>query len=258
MRNGFLLLAFMVASAPWIRAQAIDNYPAYTPSSSWQTQVQQAVADYKAAGYTYAPYMQCPKGNPANPTADYMCWGSALRGWFWRPSAILTFDSQGLPMVLAQDGLYYYNPVTLEQFALTMFGQYVEFGDATLTLFQAALDKLLELQGADGSLRIPYINAYYLNKQYYGPNWVSAIAQGQFLSVMVRAFWLTGNSAYLNAGNKALTFLLTPVAKGGPMDTLAAMDPSLSGREWFDEYPPINGFPSGYTLNDEMFTLVGL
>ena len=170
----------------------------------------------------------------------------------------MTFDAQGLPLVLALDGQWHYNPVTLEQFALTMYGEHLEYGDSTLILFQAALNKLLQLQGPDGALRYPFPFKYYLNGQTYQPGWVSALAQGQFLSVMVRAFWLTGNSRYLDAGNKALSFLLTPVAKGGPLNPMAALDHSLSGREWLDEYPPVNGFPSGYTLNGDMFTLIGL
>src|SRR5690606_31275466 len=75
------------------------------------------------------------------------------------------------------------------------------------------------------------------------------------LSVFSRAYLITNEQKYLQAGNKALKFLNVPKESGGPRTTLADLHPSLKGRLFYMEYPTD---PTVYTLNGFMFTLIGL
>ncbi len=116
-------------------------------------------------------------------------------------------------------------------------------------------DKLLTLQDSRGGFLYNFQWRYYLNNYDYKPGWVSAMAQGQALSVLARAYEITGNKKYLEAGNKALNFLITPISKGGVMANLGSLSSSLKNNIIFEEY--ISHVPT-YTLNGFMFSLLGL
>ena len=75
------------------------------------------------------------------------------------------------------------------------------------------------------------------------------------LSVFSRAYHVTGDERFLQAGDRALDFLVTPVSEGGVMDALGDVDPSLAGDIMFEEYV---AKPSGHTLNGFMGSLLGL
>jgi hypothetical protein len=72
--------------------------------------------------------------------------------------------------------------------------------------------------------------------------WYSGLAQGQGISLLVRAHRETGSQSYLDAAKRAFRSFLTAVDKGG----VAFTDPR--GDLWFEEYivtPPthiLNGF----------------
>jgi hypothetical protein len=72
--------------------------------------------------------------------------------------------------------------------------------------------------------------------------WYSGLAQGQGISVLVRAHKESGNAAYLDAAQAALASFYKPIQDGGVAFT------DESGDLWFEEYivsPPthiLNGF----------------
>ena len=70
-----------------------------------------------------------------------------------------------------------------------------------------------------------------------------------------RAYHLTKDKKYLEAGNKAFNFLITPVEKGGTLSTLESLDPSLKHYIIFDEYPTV---PETHTLNGFIFSMLGV
>lgn len=96
---------------------------------------------------------------------------------------------------------------------------------------------------------------YYLNNKAYAPGWVSGMAQGHALSVYARAYHLTNDIKWVNAGDKCMEFMITPVEKGGVMDTLYAIDSSLSQYIIFEEYLST---PATYTLNGFQYAILGL
>ncbi|HBF38485.1 MAG TPA: hypothetical protein DDW50_14345 [Firmicutes bacterium] len=161
-------------------------------------------------------------------------------------------DDQGIPLVKYGAHLYY-NPVTVSQYALYLFGKY-RLGQASIHQFVRVVDKLISLQAADGAFRFTFAWHYYLTGREFKPGWVSGMAQGQALSVFARAYALTRDRRYWDAGNKALGFLLTPVTAGGVMDTLADLNPAWRQYITFEQYPVK---PASYTLNGFMFALLG-
>jgi heparosan-N-sulfate-glucuronate 5-epimerase len=72
--------------------------------------------------------------------------------------------------------------------------------------------------------------------------WYSGLAQGQGISLLVRAHRETGNPEYLSAAERAFTSFLVPTDEGGVTFT------DEQGNLWFEEYivsPPthiLNGF----------------
>lgn len=218
---------------------------AYDPGDGYGDLVAAAKERYRALHMEYEPHLQ-----EYTATGDYLNYGATMR---YEADPTLHFDDAGVPLV-EYDGVYQYNPVTVAEFTLTVFGRY-EQGRATLAQFTAALDVLMGLQDDEGALRFPFAYTYYLTGERFEPGWTSAMAQGQALSAYRRAFEATGDEAYLRAGEAALRYLATWRSDGGMLDTLAHFDPALDGYAWFPEYP--SGQPY-YTLNGFVFTLLGL
>jgi heparosan-N-sulfate-glucuronate 5-epimerase len=210
---------------------------------NYQDLVKKAVRSYQAQGIDYTQNL-----------LDYQPLGSFLHfedtADFSKP--IFRPDSQGIPQVKYGDN-FYYNPVTVAQYALYLYGKYLR-NEAVFSEFKGAVDKLLSMQDENGAFRFPFSWHYYLTGKNFKPGWVSGMAQGQALSVLARAYAQTKDAHYLDAGNKAFKFLLTPVNAGGVMDTLADLNPALDQNIIFEEYP---AKPAPFTLNGFMFTLLG-
>lgn len=162
----------------------------------------------------------------------------------------LDFDTNKIPMT-KYNGKFYYNPVTIAQYALSLYGKYLE-GDNTKNEFLDCANFLVDFMDERGSLRYNFIYNHY---EELPLGWTSSMAQGQALSVFERAFYITGDNKYLYAGNKALQYLITPITQGGVMDTLETLDVNLKDKIFFQEYVNTS---SSYTLNGYIFTLIGL
>jgi heparosan-N-sulfate-glucuronate 5-epimerase len=80
------------------------------------------------------------------------------------------------------------------------------------------------------------------------PGWISAMAQGQAISVLLRAHALSGESPYLEAAREALEPMLIQVSEGGVQST-------LDGVAVLEEYPTAE--PSA-VLNGWIFALIGV
>lgn len=218
--------------------------PEYFPGTRYAADVALARRRYLTAGIEFAPYLQ-----QYSAEGDFLNYGLLLR---YEADPTIRFDSAGMPMI-AYDGVYHYNPVTLAEFALTLHGRYLH-GTGTLNAFLNAADFLISREGPDGAFRFPFAYTYYLAGTLQ-PGWVSALAQGLALSVFARAYSLTGDATYAEAGRAALNFLLIPTEDAGVRHTLHDVAPGLSEFAWFQEYPTD---PPYYTLNGFMYTLLGL
>lgn len=181
-------------------------------------------------------------------TGDYLNYGKTV---FHRPSKSLQLDEQGVPMVF-QGGKFNYSAGTVAIAALAEHGRYLNSQDDSKFFIMA--NKLLSLMDDDGALRYPYAYRHYTSTQAMAEGWTSGMDQGMAMSVFARAYAISKGDKWLNAGNEALSFLQTPYPYG-PQTSLGNLDPSLSGRKFFLEYPVE---PNVYTLNGYMFTLLGL
>ncbi|MFU7184382.1 D-glucuronyl C5-epimerase family protein [Pseudomonas aeruginosa] len=220
-----------------------ENWPTHSPtqeqknlglSNAYQYRKQGLNADHRSQVYSS--------------TGDYLNYGKTV---FHRPSKTLKLDDQGIPMVF-QGGKFNYSAGTVAIAALAEHGRSTE-SHKTKQFFILA-EKLLSLMGEDGALRYAYPYRHYTSTQALAVGWTSGMDQGMALSVFARAYAIDKDKKWLDAGNKALKFLQTPYPYG-PKSTLKDLDPSLSGRVFFLEYPVE---PNVFTLNGYMFTLLGL
>lgn len=181
---------------------------------------------------------------------DYLNYGLIVHH---RESDTLRFDENGVPM-LKYDGSFHYNPVTVAEYALSEYGRYL-LGESSAAGLLAGADALAAVQDQRGALPYSFSWRHYLESRPYKPGWTSAMAQGLALSVYYRAYSVTGDPRYIEAGNAALSYLNTSVEEGGVRDTLDALDAQLDSHVIFEEYVTD---PAVYTLNGFMFTMLGL
>lgn len=223
----------------------MDIVKQYEDNTKYKQLVIDKVKQYKDAGINY-------KLRLADYDAydDYFNYGSTKN---YRISDTMQLDSDGVPKVKRGDK-FYYNPVTVSQYCLTVYGKYLK-GKDTLENFIKATDKLVSLQDDTGAFRYQNSFKYYITGQIMEPGWVSGMAQGQAISVLTRAYYATKDIKYLESAKRSLEFLITPIEQGGTMGTLKDLSPLLDNYIIFEEYI---ANPHSYTLNGFMFTLIGL
>lgn len=132
------------------------------------------------------------------------------------------------------------NPVTVAHWALQAWS----WGDQQPVL--TAADWYLAHQRADGAWT--YSFPFSAHGVQMDPPWISAMAQGQAISVLVRAHETTGEQSYLDAAVLALDPFTRSVAEGGVTEL-------WDGLPWYEEYP---GVGSQHVLNGFQFALIGL
>ncbi len=81
------------------------------------------------------------------------------------------------------------------------------------------------------------------------PGWYSAMAQGQAMSLLVRAYHRTNNRKYLDAAVRAMHIFDVTSEDGGVLAYFAEKYP------WYEEYPTV---PSCFVLNGFIYSLLGL
>lgn len=100
----------------------------------------------------------------------------------------------------------------------------------------------------DGAGGILWRTGFPVPKYDLAPGWISAMGQGQAISVLLRAQQLTGRDEYLETARAALAPMTVPVREGG-------VQVSLDGVTVLEEYPTRK--PSA-VLNGWIFALFGV
>ena len=155
--------------------------------------------------------------------------------------AALPHDADGIIMVTYPSGLHY-NPVTVSQYALAHYDRWLALQapadsvalvrDADWLVSDQASDGLWYYDFPNGSMPVP---------------WVSGMAQGQAISVLVRAYALTSDEKYLESARQALATFDKPSGQGG-------INSTDGGYVWFEEtMPPY----SPHILNGMIFAMYG-
>ena len=156
-----------------------------------------------------------------------------------------TYDAGGIPQLdyHGHIGLQY-NPIAIAQYGLGNYNHFCRIGDASSRdkFLRVAEWLRLNLEKNSHGLLVWHHHFNWEYRDTLRAPWYSALAQGQGISVLVRAYKETGDSAYLEAARQAFTSFQTPVSEGG----IAFTDDR--GDLWFEEYivsPPthiLNGF----------------
>lgn len=199
--------------------------------------------------------------------AEYMLDNYNPRGRYFnsfdentQPSRPHNQDENGvilLPKPYSLRRRYYYNPVTIAQKALEYYCE--SESSENRPMFLKYAEWLVQNQSSDGSYK--YDILWFCGPIPLFPGWVSGMAQGQVLSVLSRAYNLTNDEKYLEAGLKALTFLSRHVDEGGctcNLNDFANLSDSLytlTDKTIVEEYPTQN---PPLVLNGNLFTLIGL
>jgi heparosan-N-sulfate-glucuronate 5-epimerase len=122
------------------------------------------------------------------------------------------FDHAGLPLVRGQGGRLVYFPIEILQKGLGHWDTWLgseRQSTQDWTLFLQVARWALESQDENGGWE-NWLSLGYLDAMPY-----SAMAQGEAMSVLVRAFSVTEEEAYLGGARRALTLMLTPLDNGG-------------------------------------------
>ena len=156
-----------------------------------------------------------------------------------------TFDDKGIPMLDYHGKIgRQYNPIAIAQWGLGNYNQYCHSKHSErqrkFLLASDWLSNYLE-QNASGV----FVWNHQFDWEYRTPlraPWYSGLAQGQGISLLVRAFRTTNNTNYLRAAEQAFASFQKDTNAGGVTFT------DQNNNLWFEEYivsPPthiLNGF----------------
>jgi heparosan-N-sulfate-glucuronate 5-epimerase len=134
------------------------------------------------------------------------------------------------------------NPVMVAHWALQLWSRTPRETRATII----AADWLAARQAPGGGWR--YRFAFTAAGLPMRVPWISSMAQGMGISVLVRAYDVTHHARYLSVARKALLPFLRPAGHGG-------VTSRWDDRPWYEEYP---GLESQHVLNGYQFALLGL
>ncbi len=118
-----------------------------------------------------------------------------------------------------------------------------------MSQFFDAANYLLKTQDAQGGWPINVERKLDEDIPSLPPGWYSAMAQGQAISTLVRAYKKTQEYKYLSATLKATKIFRIPSSEGGVLAKL------FDRFSWYEEYPTT---PSSYVLNGFIYSLIGL
>jgi heparosan-N-sulfate-glucuronate 5-epimerase len=121
-------------------------------------------------------------------------------------------DRAGLPVVRAPSGKYVHHPIPLLQKALGHWEAWLSSGRQNTqqrTSFLQIARWVLNNQDENGGWET------WTRLGIKGALPYSAMAQGEAISVLVRAYSVIKEEAYLEGARRALTPMLTPIEKGG-------------------------------------------
>nr|CAG4643766.1 EOG090X0272 [Lepidurus arcticus] len=116
--------------------------------------------------------------------------------------------------------------------------------------FKSASEWLVKHQDTvTGGWPIPVRRRFGPGIQDLDPGWISAMGQGQAMSLLVRAYNRTGDEAYLRAALNAVKPFQVASSDGGVLAKFMNM------YVWYEEYPTT---PPSFVLNGFIYSLIGL
>ncbi|MDD5552185.1 MAG: D-glucuronyl C5-epimerase family protein [Candidatus Pacebacteria bacterium] len=151
----------------------------------------------------------------------------------------LSFDSEGIILPSYKK----YNPVTVAQYAASLYRYYLKNPNFLIKReFLKQADWLYNNAVVKGNDLAIWEYDFPVKDQGAEPPWISAMAQGEIISVLIEAYTLTGNREYLELAHKALGPFKFDIEKGGVKSYWP--DGSIFYEEYATEkkYKVLNGF----------------
>jgi heparosan-N-sulfate-glucuronate 5-epimerase len=158
------------------------------------------------------------------------------------------FDEKGVPLLDYRGSLgKQHNPIAIAQFGLGNYNLFKQTGErARRERFELVANWLVDnLERNAAGLWVWHHHFDWEYRDTLKAPWYSGLAQGQGISVLVRAFQETHDEKYLSAAQYALQSIFVETRAGGVLFT------DSSGYKWLEEYivsPPthiLNGFVWG-------------
>ncbi len=155
------------------------------------------------------------------------------------------FDDGGIPLLDYRGSIgRQYNPIAIAQYGLARFNRWCDTGDTADRQAWERVAHWLAATVRPNAFGVPvwFHEFDWPYRQVLKAPWYSGLAQGNGLSLLVRAAAATGHAALVNAAHDAFESFQRPVAAGGVIVTDA------HGHVWIEEYlvdPPshiLNGF----------------
>ncbi len=162
------------------------------------------------------------------------------------------FDEKGIP-ILDYHGKIgkQYNPIAIAQYGLGNYNLYKRTqNDIYYQRFQRTANWLVE--NIEKNKFGIYVWNHKFDWEYYyrlKSPWYSALAQGQGISLLIRAYTETNRTEYIEVASNAFRCLLTEVDKGGVLFVDDNSD------QWLEEYVVI---PPTHILNGFIWALWGV
>ncbi len=141
-----------------------------------------------------------------------------------------------------------YNPLTIAQFGLFNYNLFLTGTEGAQTRVLSAADWLIQNVVNENH---GCVWPYHFNLDFYQTTapWASAMAQGEAISLLLRAYSLQKKISYLEVAENAIIPLMFPVSEGGLFSTFP--DESLC----FEEFP---SDPPSHVLNGFIFSIFGV
>jgi hypothetical protein len=159
------------------------------------------------------------------------------------------FDELGVPMCTVSSNELKYFPINIAQYGFMLHADYLHSkSDATLKTLLYCIDRL-EVLKTETQTEAIWWHDYHEEKYNIRPNWASAMAQGEIISLYLRVYQITGNNKLLKTAEKAYAFLQNDTSD----KKVRIYD--QNGDLWFEEYPST---PSSYVLNGFIYALFGI
>ncbi len=161
----------------------------------------------------------------------------------------LIFDEDGIPMIKCQKKIgILYNPVTIAQYSLANMSLYLKNKTDDKKFMNGAEWLVKNVSGYKNNSSV-WFYRFDINECGLKAPWISAMAQGLAISLLVRAYEHTNNNTFLKIAEKAVNVFELPVEKGGVLASFP------DGDMVFEEYPTVN---RNSVLNGFLFSILGL
>ena len=177
----------------------------------------------------------------------FICISDLLGEEQWSKQNGRSFDTDGVALTQGKK-----HPVNICHYALFCYDEFkatgnTRFKDAFITNAKVLIDSTFYHRTDVDAIAYPY----YIKFHDLKPPWYSALAQSEAISVLIRYYELTRDTAVLKTIIELKNFMVAP-----QQDNCGTMNITPEGHEWYEEYP--NSNQERQVLNGFFLAIVAL